>query len=61
MVQPELKQSYKQKEYDRLLLLQISITDKISRTTDEHLIKLYLQQANKIVQQRLAISQESTR
>jgi hypothetical protein len=41
------KQPYKRRD-DRLLLLQKSLTDKINKTTDQGLIKFYLQQIQKI-------------
>ncbi len=47
-----LKQSFKRKD-DRLLLLQKSITDKLAQTKDGNLIKLYLQQAQHLAEQRL--------
>ena len=40
---------------DRLLLLQQAITDKLARTKDERLVKLYLQQVHEISQQRLQL------
>ena len=51
------KQAYKRKD-DRLLLLQQSITAKLSLTKDERLIKLYLQQVHQLAQQRLSLRKE---
>ncbi len=52
------KQAYKRKD-DRLLLLQQSITAKLSLTHDERLIKLYLQQVHQLAQERLQLRKES--
>ena len=48
------KQQFRHRD-DRLLLLQKSITSKISKTKDDTLIKFYLYQVHKISQQRLAL------
>ena len=48
------KQPYKRSD-ERLLLLQKSITNKLARTKDERLIKLYLQQVQQLAEQRLQL------
>lgn len=53
----ELKQvslSFEEKD-KRLLSLQEHITEKISRTVDEHLIKHYLRQVSQIASERLQL------
>lgn len=42
----------------KLLALQKYITKKIIRTTDDNLIRLYLQQSSEIAQQRLSLRKE---
>lgn len=48
------KQQAKEKDH-KLLLLQQHLTAKIARTTDEQMIRHYLQQCQRIAEQRFAL------